>query len=73
MSGKGQLQLGDRRVLAGRGQVMGAEWVPVLADIPLFAGLSRLHLRELRGWHERSATSLRLQSSAKAQGETPSI
>jgi CRP/FNR family transcriptional regulator, cyclic AMP receptor protein len=28
---------------------MGAEWVPVLQDVPLFAGLSKRHLRRVAG------------------------
>jgi CRP-like cAMP-binding protein len=28
---------------------MGADWVPVLEDVPLFQGLSRRHLRRIAG------------------------
>jgi CRP/FNR family transcriptional regulator, cyclic AMP receptor protein len=31
----------------GEGKGMGRDWVPVLAEVPLFAGLSRRHLKRV--------------------------
>ena len=35
--------------LGSRTQGLGADWVPVLQDVPLFHGLSRRHLRRIAG------------------------
>ena len=50
---------------------MGAEWIPVLQDVPLFAGLSKRHLRRVAGL----AQAVRFSAGATivrsgARGET---
>jgi CRP-like cAMP-binding protein len=35
--------------VAGRRDALGRDWLPVLAEVPLFAGLSRRHLKRIAG------------------------